>query len=183
MYTLVLDIADAQSGVAIFCGTELEQLCYLTHHKKKATKTLPERRKYVVGFRNLVSGEDVPVDYATEREAWTAIRNGRELACIVIESGFVRFPAAAMSLAEARGRALALNGAFSPGAPSVVRASPRSWRTGVERLLSTKIPSKRAFAKKAAVELTRQLLGHKFTDDEAEAYLLGLWAVKTGKAP
>lgn len=183
MYTMVLDVADALSGIAIFCGTELEQLCYLTHVKKKATKTLPERRSYTVGFRNLESGEDVIVPYGNEREAWAAIRNGRELSCIVVEAGYVGFPDTSMTLAEARGRALALNGAYGAGAPDVVRVHPRSWRTGVENILSTKIPAKRALAKKAAVELARQMLGFKVSDDEAEAYLIGLWATRTRRAP
>jgi len=176
MHWLSLDVADGETGAVLWENDKPLTVARLSCTNHKETKKLPERRGHVVYLRNLESGEEVAVPVAHERAAWSLIRNHNDITYIVIEAGHVHWPGAAMKLAEARGRALALLGAFGSDAPEVIRVAPASWRKGVRAMLSVDIPAKRDAAKKAAVEIVRQLLGFVITDDEAEAYLLGRWA-------
>jgi hypothetical protein len=181
MNWMSLDIADGVSGAVVWEDNVPITVARLVLRHKKATKTLPERRHYTVFFRNLESCAAVQVEYENEAEAWRAVRNGLELSHLVLEAGFMRFPSAAMSLAEARGRCLAILGAYGPRAPVVLRTHPSSWRKGVKAMCGAVIPGRRDAAKKAAIELVRQIAGWVLTDDEAEAYLLGRWAWWAGK--
>lgn len=181
MNWMSLDIADGVSGAVVWEDNVPVTVARLVLRHKKATKTLPERRHYSVYYRNLKTADEVLVEYTNEVEAWRAIRNKAELSCIVLEAGYMRFPSAAMSLAEARGRALAILGAYGANPPIVVRMHPSAWRKGIKGMCGAVIPIRRDAAKKAAVELTRQITGWKLTDDEAEAYLLGRWAWWAGK--
>ena len=176
MNWMSLDIADGKTGAVVWKDNIPVTICRLEARNLKATKKLPERRTYTVVFRNLESGEEVPVTFPNERDAWAGVRNRLELSTLVIEAGHVHFPMAAMALAEARGRALTLLGAYNADPPEVVRVAPGTWRKGLRQHLSVDIPAKRDAAKKAAIEIARQLLGYKLTDDEAEAYLIGYWA-------
>lgn len=181
MNWMSLDIADGKSGAVVWEDHVPVTIARLESKTKRATKTLPERRSYIVFFRNLKSGDEVPVAFANEQAAWSGIRNGLDLSFIVLEAGHVHWPGAAMALAEARGRALAILGAFGTNAPTVLRVSPSSWRKGIRSLMGVDIPAKRDAAKRAAIEIVRQLFEFKVTDDEAEAYLIGRWAWDAGR--
>lgn len=181
MNWMSLDVADGKTGVVVWENNTPITVARLESKTKKATKTLPERRSYIVFFRNMSSGEEVPVAYANEAAAWSGIRNKLDVSFLIIEAGHVHWPAAAMALAEARGRALALLGAFGNTAPEVIRVAPGTWRKGIRQSLKIEIPAKRDAAKKAAIEVARQMFGFVMTDDEAEAYLLGRWAWEAGR--
>ncbi len=184
MYWMSLDIADEFTGFVLWEDDTPLSIGRVIGHTLKATKKLPMRRKTSVSFRLLsgrAKGKEVVTEMESERDAWNSIRNGRDLSLIIVEAGFMRWPAAAMSLAEARGRALALLGVYSNNPPILLRIAPSSWRKGLKKILGVTVPLKRAESKAFAVEYARQLLGVTMTDDEAEAYLIGYWGLNDGR--
>jgi hypothetical protein len=186
MYWMSLDIADEFTGFCVWEDDKPISIGRVIGRTLKATKKLPLRRKTSVSFRTLgggrgVKGGEVVVEFESERDAWDAVRNHRDIHTIIIEAGFMRWPAAAMSLAEARGRALALLGVYGNSPPILLRIAPSSWRKGLKRILGVVVPLKRAESKAFAIEYAKQLLGVKMTDDEAEAYLIGYWGLNDGR--
>jgi len=176
-----LDIAQGKTGVTVWEDNRPVVLARLIYTAHKQTKKVSARQVYHVHYRSLVDGAVLTVEYGNEKEAWGAIRNGRDIQLLVIEAGFIQWAMAGMVLAEARGRALALLGACGANPPEVIKVAPPTWRKGLKSALKVDIPSNRDGAKRAAVELCRQLTGTLVTDDEAEAYLIGRWALETGR--
>lgn len=176
-----LDIAGSDSGIVIWEDSVPLVIARLEVKMRPATRKRAAVREVVVAFRCLKTGDITSVSYPSEAAAWSALRMKRYICFIVIEAGFVRFPGAAMALAEARGRALTFLGAYSSDPPIVLRITPAAWRKGIKAVLGVTIPGKRDAAKKAAIEIARQVLSIKLTDDEAEAYLIGRWAWGTEK--
>lgn len=186
MHWLSLDIADEFTGFVVWEDDKPVSVGRVIGHTLRATKKLPMRRVVSVSFRMMagrrgVKGSEVVVDCQSEREAWRHVCNGHDISVILLEAGFMRFPAAAMKLAEARGRALALLGAYSDTPPVVHRVAPSSWRKGLKKILGVSVPQKRAESKAFAIEYVRQLTDVTMTDDEAEAYLIGYWGLHSGR--
>lgn len=111
---------------------------------------------------------------ATTREAWAALLIGAEHVAIEEAMGFSA--KAVAQLAWRRGYIAAL--CEERGIP-VTEVNTSSWRKAAGEAWGVTFPAKSDAAKALAIDLVREHYGITCTDDEADAVLVGHWALRT----
>jgi hypothetical protein len=167
MLWLSADLSKLLSGVAFWRGSQLVATNSVEPYGGK-------------GRFRLRDGDDCE----HELGAWLRIfGSGTDLqsraVALVVESGLGHRMKTAQILAEHRGRVLGWWDATGPGRP-VHRVGSTEWRRVAREAWGVSWPSDGESCKALAVEVVAARFGRTLPPDEADAVLVGHWAIRTG---
>jgi hypothetical protein len=112
--------------------------------------------------------------YLGRKHAWAAQLTGVE--AVVVEEAMGFMPKSVAQLAFRRGYIAAL--CESRGI-AYIEVNTREWRRVAGERFGVNFPTKSEDAKRLAIDLVREHYGTECSDDEADAVLVGLWAIRT----
>lgn len=163
MLWLSADLSKSRSGLALWRGSELVHVATL---RAKGSKG-----KHVFGSRTYES------DIAAWRAAFRGPGDERIDGPLVHEAGLGHHMTTARILAEHRGGVLML-WRLHCGGP-VLSVNVGEWRRVAREAWGVSWPADSDACKALAVSLVREHYGREVSGDEADAVLVGLWALRT----
>lgn len=161
MLWLSADLSKSCSGLALWRGSELLRVACVKPKGAKGKHT----------FGSAVH----PTDIAAWHAAMMA--EGVRPGALVVESGLGHHMTTARILAEHRGGVLMLWRLWCGG--PVVSVSPNEWRRVAREAWGVSWPKDGDACKALAVSLVREHYGREVSEDEADAILIGHWAIRT----
>lgn len=162
MLWLSADLSKSCSGLALWRGSELLRVASLRPKGKQG--------KHAFGS----------VTYESDIAAWRSAFRGpgeERLGALVHEAGLGHRMGTARILAEHRGGVLML-WRIACGGP-VVSVNVNEWRRVAREAWGVSWPKDGAACKALAVSLVREHYGREVSKDEADAVLVGVWALRT----
>lgn len=152
------------SGYAIWQGDQLQ-----------ATGIVKKKGTHGKHYLTLTPGT-----YASRYDAWNRLLNDSQATLIVIEEGCGSFTTAVKSQAELRGYIHAVADAVLPHYSRFEVVNVSEWRRVIKEAYGVSFPANSDRCKALSVQLVKQHFGHDVSNDESDAVLLGVAALRMG---
>lgn len=163
MLWLSADLSKSRSGLALWRGSDLLRVATVRAVGSKG--------------RHAFLGRTHDTDIAAWQTAFRGPGDER-IGALVHEAGLGHHMTTSRILAEHRGGVLMLWRLASGGGP-VVSVNVNEWRRVAREAWGVSWPKDGAACKALAVQLVREHYGRDVTKDEADAVLVGHWALRT----